>query len=83
MDNLSVHRSKKVRELMDQLQIEQIFNVAYSPEYNPIELCFTSVKARFKQLKTNDIINQTKAKTLTLIKESFNRLTKDTVKAHI
>ena len=41
MDNLSVHRSKKVRELMDQLKIEPIFNVAYSPEYNPIELCFT------------------------------------------
>lgn len=37
MDNLSVHRSKKTLAFMEELGFVAIFNVAYSPDYNPIE----------------------------------------------
>ena len=46
MDNLSTHRSKEVRERMDEMSIPYIFGPPYSPEYNPIE----SVYSIFKQV---------------------------------
>ena len=44
MDNLSVHRSKKVLGKLDELGIRYIFNLGYSPQFNPIELTFSKVK---------------------------------------
>ena len=44
MDNLSVHRSKKVLGKLDELGIRYIFNLSYSPQFNPIELTFSKVK---------------------------------------
>ena len=37
MDNLSVHKTKRVDELMNELEIYPIFSVPYSPQYNGIE----------------------------------------------
>ena len=36
MDNLGAHTSKKSRKEMQRLGFRWIFNVPYSPEYNPI-----------------------------------------------
>ena len=41
MDNLRVHKTKMVLRYYRQLHIYPIFNVAYSPEYQPIELIFS------------------------------------------
>ena len=41
MDNLSAHRTRNVKALLRQLKMEYIYNVPYSPEFNPIELCFS------------------------------------------
>ena len=48
MDNLAVHRSKVAHAAMDRLKIFPLFNAPYSPQFNPIEFTFQSVKARFK-----------------------------------
>ena len=48
MDNLSVHRSKKVLKELDHCGIRYIFNLPYAPTLNPIELCFSKVKQSFK-----------------------------------
>ena len=37
MDNCNVHHSKKVAKFLEENGISAIFNVPYSPEYNPIE----------------------------------------------
>ena len=41
MDNLSVHRSRDVKERMDELSIPYIFSPPNSPDFNPIELVFS------------------------------------------
>lgn len=49
MDNLSVHRSKVIRERLEELSIEVIFNPAYSPEFNGIESVFSIFKNKYKR----------------------------------
>ncbi len=37
LDNCSVHHSKKAKEFLIAHNIKAIYNVPYSPQYNPIE----------------------------------------------
>ncbi len=37
LDNCSVHHSKKAKEFFNLHKIKPIYNVPYSPQYNPIE----------------------------------------------
>ena len=47
MDNLSVHKTYEVREQYRRLKITPIWNASYSPDYNPIESCFSIVKREY------------------------------------
>ena len=58
---------------------EALFNAAYSPEYMPIEFVFSVVKRKFKQQKTNAIVNEKSVKTISLIKQSFESVSLLTV----
>ena len=58
MDNLRVHTSKKVRAKLEQLQIKSIYNVKYQCQLNPIELVFSKVKLRFKQLRAESLVRR-------------------------
>jgi hypothetical protein len=40
MDNLSAHRPKRIRELIEQKRCELLYLPSYSPDYNPIEQAF-------------------------------------------
>jgi len=40
MDNLAAHKTAAVKDKMKELGITWIFNVPYSPQFNPIELPF-------------------------------------------
>jgi transposase len=44
MDNLSVHKSKRVEGLVEDAGCELLFLPAYSPDMNPIEEVFSKVK---------------------------------------
>ena len=44
MDNLGAHRTKRVRELIEQRDCELIYLPPYSPDYNPIEEAFAKIK---------------------------------------
>ena len=48
MDNLHAHINPNNKKLMDELGIEYIYNVPYSPDYNAIETAFAQVKRIFK-----------------------------------
>ena len=48
--------------MYEKLSITVIYNVSYSPEFNPIESAFSNVKRKFNQQRLNALAN----------KESFN-----------
>lgn len=56
LDNCRVHHSKKVAQFLLENGIEVIFNVAYAPEYNPIERVWAQLKSQFKKEKMDLIL---------------------------
>ena len=44
MDNLSAHRPKRIKELIEQRGCELLYLPSYSPDYNPIEEAFAKIK---------------------------------------
>ena len=50
LDNLSVHKGARVRELIEARDCELLFLPAYSPDYCPIEETFSKVKAFLRRV---------------------------------
>ena len=67
LDNLRVHHTNKVKELCKELDIPLVFNLAYSPDYNPIETYFSLLKNHYKRLKLNYIANDKDLDVVTMI----------------
>jgi transposase len=44
MDNLSAHKPKRIREMIEQKGCELLYLPSYSPDYNPIEEAFAKIK---------------------------------------
>ena len=38
MDNATIHHTKKIKEYIKKKDINVIYNMAYCPEFNPIEM---------------------------------------------
>ena len=57
MDNAKFHVSRYTKEALADLPVQVILNVAYSPQFNPIEGCFSIVKRNFKNKKLNELVN--------------------------
>ena len=51
MDNCTVHHSKLVTAYLREHNVRVIFNVPYSPQYNPIELYWGLVKNLYRRTK--------------------------------
>jgi transposase len=51
MDNAMIHKSKKVTEFLKANAFTIIFNIPYSPQYNPIELVFNNIKDHIKKVQ--------------------------------
>jgi transposase len=49
MDNLSIHKSARVRELIERCGCQLWFLPTYSPDFNPIEQAWSKLKAFLKQ----------------------------------
>jgi transposase len=56
LDNCRVHHSKKITQFLLENRIEVIFNVAYAPQYNPIERVWAQIKYLFKKEKMTHIL---------------------------
>ena len=54
-DNARIHHTKLLKEYTVEKHINMRYNPAYSPEFNPIELCFNKVKCDHNNLE-NDIV---------------------------
>ena len=51
MDNLRVHKSARVRQLIEEQGCHLLFLPAYSPDFSPIEEAFSKVKAFLRRMK--------------------------------
>ena len=54
MDNAKIHKTVVLREYLKKNNKKIIFNVPYSPKYNPIEYVFNVLKCK---LKRNPVTN--------------------------
>ena len=55
MDNLSLHRSKWVREIIEERGCELWLLPSYSPDLNPIEEAFSKVKNLLRKAKARTL----------------------------
>ena len=78
-----MHKSKDVRPFYASLDIVPIFNVGYSPEFNPIESVFSQVKRIFCRERLNKLVNNEEFDTNKAIRAAFNKVSRDTVGACI
>ena len=57
LDNAVIHHSKIVTEFVTNNKINLLFNVPYSPEFNPIEIMFSKLKKLVKDCINNNNLN--------------------------
>ena len=55
MDNARIHHNKILKEYMMNNNINSIYNIPYSPEYNPIEKIFNTLKTKIRNNKINNV----------------------------
>jgi putative transposase len=48
MDGAVIHKSKELANKLNSLNIKKIINVPYSPQFNPIEFTFNTLKSKIK-----------------------------------
>ena len=68
---------------MRKLNIKPIFNVGYSPQFNPIEMAFSKVKRRFNASRLNDLVNRRGFNFDRTIKASFKQVTVNDCAAYV
>lgn len=55
MDNLSVHKTKAVREAIEETGAQLMFLPPYSPDFNPIEKAFSKLKALLRKAEKRTV----------------------------
>ena len=55
MDNLSAHTGETIRQLIEAQGVRVEFLPPYSPDFNPIELCWSKVKAALRTAKARTL----------------------------
>ena len=69
MDNLSSHKSEKIEKLIESKGAKMRFLPRYSPDLNPIELCWSKLKSflRSKKARTKEFLEKYISEGLELI----------------
>lgn len=47
-DNLTVHKTRVVQDLFQEAKVELLFLPPYSPDFNPIEMCWSKLKTHLR-----------------------------------
>ena len=68
-----------VRHLYDELQIRQILNIGYSPEFNCIEACFSQVKRVYNRERLRALANDAYFDEVVQIKTALKVITRELV----
>jgi len=56
MDNLSVHKQVPIRAAIEAAGCRVLFLPSYSPDFNPIELAFSKIKAYLRRVGARTIV---------------------------
>ena len=71
MDNLSVHKVARVREIIEAAGARVLYLPPYSPDLNPIEPCWSKIKQKMRALKARVVEALEKATTEAVQAVSF------------
>lgn len=83
LDNLTVHRTNKVKVYAQENNIELIFNSPYSSPYNPIERLFAYCKHNFRRLLLPNTEAKTQELITKLVRQSVQLVNSEPMKAHV
>ena len=72
LDNCRVHHSIKVKAFLLENRVDVIYNVAYAPQYNPIERVLAQIKLLFKKEKMGQILEGRYPKYDKIIRQIMN-----------
>lgn len=69
LDNLNVHKAKRVRELIEARGCQILFLPAYSPDYSPIEQAFSKIKQALRKLaaRTQEALDKAISQAIKLV----------------
>ena len=73
LDNLSVHKTRAVKEKFEELKIHPIYNIPYSPDFNGIESYFSLVKGEYKNLWMQLYIKEERIEPETLVRKILDK----------
>ena len=76
MDNLSAHKAQRVRELIEARGARLVYLPPYSPDFNPIERCWSKIKTFLRAAKA-----RTREKLDEAIKQAFATITEADARA--
>ena len=76
MDNLSFHKAPHIRTLIESVGAHLVFLPPYSPDLNPIELCWSKIKTALRASKA-----RTFEALLDALDDAFGSVTKQDAKA--
>jgi len=74
-DQLGVHRSRVVKDKLEALDMQYIYNACYYPDGNGIEYVFSKVKHWFKRMRLKAILNGESLSAKPMIKKAFEKIT--------
>jgi transposase len=80
MDNMRVHHSRLAKEMYEKLKLVPLFNIAYSPQFNPIECVFSMMKANYKRMFLKSLIDVKRPNARRLIEEAIRVLEIDKIR---
>lgn len=79
LDNCSVHHSKKVTKYLDDHNIKAIFNIAYCPQFNPIERVWSVAKNYYKRRKLEQVAAGKKINHEQIVRQSIQNINKGVI----
>jgi len=76
LDNLSAHKAQRVRELIEASGARLVYLPPYSPDFNPIERCWSKIKTFLRAAKA-----RTRERLDEAIKQAFATITEADARA--
>ena len=72
LDNLGAHRASRLEEVAASRGAQVLWLAPYSPDFNPIEQCWSKIKSYLRGVKarTGDALNKALAQAITLVTKS-------------
>lgn len=80
LDNLSVHKASLVAKVAEEVQVQLIFNVPYSPQFNGIEMYWSLVKRVYKNSALQRLLKGNHQSDIALIKSSLLAIPAEQIK---